>query len=90
MSSRVSATFALPAPGHETVRCLECASRVCESLQEVPGVARVECGASGTEVLVEFDPGRIGEADIAEEMRQFGLELADEFAHAAWRITGLD
>jgi copper chaperone CopZ len=90
MSSRVSAIFAIPAPGRDAVRCLECANRVCEALQDVPGVARVECGSTGSDVLVEFDPGRIGEAEIAHEMRQFGLELASELGHAAWRISGLD
>jgi len=41
-------------------------------------------------VRIEFDPARVTEADLAVEMDRFGMELADSFRHAAWRITGLD
>lgn len=90
MSERASAVFEIPAPQVARVRCLECADRACDVLQQVPGVAKVECDNGATTVRVEFDPGRITEADLAAELDRFGLELAEAKRHAAWRVTGLD
>lgn len=91
MSDRATATFELPAaPIGGSVRCERCAERVCTSLDEVPGVVRVDCDPSGSSVSVEFDPVRVSESEIAALLRGFGLELASSMRHAAWRIVGLD
>lgn len=88
--SKTIATFDLPQHGAAGVRCAGCAERVCDALRDVPGVGRVECDAVGTSVRVEYDPERLGEADLSIEMDRFGLELAENVRHAAWRVTGLD
>jgi copper chaperone CopZ len=90
MSERASATFDLPSGPSAPLRCSACANRACEALGSVPGVARVDCDAAGAAVRVEYDPGRVSEADLAAEMEQFGLELAESVHHAAWRVSGLD
>lgn len=84
------ATFDVPGAVPSALRCTACSNRACTLLGELPGVARVDCGATGGEIRVEFDPGRITEADLAVEMERFGLELAEAVRHAAWRVTGLD
>lgn len=90
MSERATAVFDLPAPQVASVRCIECASRACETLQSIPGVAKVECDTGSSSVSVEFDPARVTEADLGAELDRFGLELAQSTRHAAWRVTGLD
>lgn len=90
MSGHASATFELPASSGTSVTCAACANRACEAMGRVPGVMRVECDAAGQAVRVEFDTGRVSEADLAVEMERFGLELGSTLHHAAWRITGLD
>ena len=90
MSDRASATFDSPGSVSSPLRCTACANRACEALGDVPGVAKVDCDASGATVRIEFDPARVSEADLTIEMERFGLELSESVRHAAWRITGLD
>lgn len=87
--SIATATFQIPAPRPPAPRCAECAARVCAALEQVPGVVRADC-SSGSTVVVEFDPARVSEAELAAEVERFGMELAESVAHAAWRVTGLD
>lgn len=90
MSDRASAVFDIPAPEASVVRCAECASRVCDSLRDVPGVHNVDCDGAGASVRVEYDPDRVSESDLEAEVSRFGAELGRGIAHAAWRVTGLD
>lgn len=88
--TRSVATFEIPAPPSTSVRCVACANRACQALGQVPGVARVDCDATSSAVVVEFDADRVSTDDLAEEMSRFGLTLADSVHHAAWRVSGLD
>jgi Zn2+/Cd2+-exporting ATPase len=86
---RASATFELPTHGEGGHRCARCESRLCARVEEIPGVLRVECEANGP-MRVDFDPERISEDTLDAQTRRFGAELEGVFAHAVWRITGLD
>ncbi len=86
---RATATFELPAHGEGGHRCQRCESRLCARVEEIPGVLRVECEASGP-MRVDFDPGRISEDALGNQTLRFGAELEGVYAHAVWRITGLD
>lgn len=89
MSERATASFELPTHAEKGVRCAECTSRVCARVETLPGVFRVECDARG-EVRVEYDPDRVTEEDLDAATRRYGVELAGVYAHAVWRVTGLD
>jgi len=56
----------------------------------VAGVTRVECDPGGGLVRVEFDPDRVTEPSLAEELERLGMTLAASVHHAAWRVSGLD
>lgn len=88
--TRTSATFEIPAHVDSSIRCLGCAERVCQALQEVPGVMRVECDPAGGAVRVDYDDDRITEGELAGDLDRFGYDLSSAVRHAAWRITGLD
>jgi copper chaperone CopZ len=88
--TRTSATFEIPGSAESAVRCLGCAERVCQALQEVPGVMRVECDPSGGAVRVDYDDERITEGELSEDLDRFGYDLSSAVRHAAWRIMGLD
>ena len=88
-AAREIATFQMPSHGEGGHQCSRCRSRLCGRVEELPGVARVECGPSGP-VRVEFDPQRISERELGEEMGRYGAELEGVYAHAVWRIGGLD
>lgn len=90
MTDHATATFELPSTPVSSLRCTACANRACETLSGVPGVTKVDCDAVGSAVLVEYDPGRVSEADLTAEMERFGLSLTETVHHAAWRITGID
>lgn len=86
---RASATFDMPTHGEDGHRCVRCESRLCARIEDIPGVLRVECEANGP-MRVDFDPERISEDTLDVQTRRFGAELEDVFAHAVWRIVGLD
>ena len=88
-AQRAIATFTVPVPAEQGVRCAECVSRVCAQVETVPGVARVECDPRGT-MRVEYDLTRVSEADLSAATERYGLELAGVYEHAAWHVTGLD
>ncbi len=88
--TRTSATFEIPASPETSVRCLGCAQRVCEALQDVPGVMRVDCDPTGGAVRIDYDDERISEGELTEDLDRFGYDLSTAVRHAAWRITGLD
>ncbi len=88
--TRTSATFEIPTQAESPVRCLGCAERVCQAMQDVPGVMRVECDPNGGAVRVDYDDERITESELAEDLDRFGYDLSSAIRHAAWRITGLD
>ena len=88
-AAREIATFQMPSHGEGGHQCSRCRSRLCGRVEELPGVARVECGPSGP-VRVEFDPQRISERELGDEMGRYGAELEGVYAHAVWRIGGLD
>ncbi|MBI5232159.1 MAG: heavy-metal-associated domain-containing protein [Coriobacteriales bacterium] len=90
MTERASATFTLQGPRSDRARCMACAERVCESLQQVPGVGKVECNPSAGAVVVEYDAERVSEADLIAEVEHFEMTLAESVGHASWRISGLD
>lgn len=86
---RESATFQMPDHGESGHQCSRCRSRLCGRIEELPGVARVDCAPSGP-MRVEFDPDRVTESELGEEMQRYGAVLAGVYAHAVWRIGGLD
>jgi hypothetical protein len=88
-AERASATFELPVHAGAGHRCTQCESRVCARVEELPGVLRVECEASGP-MRVEFDPTRVSQEQLDAETRRYGAELEGVFAHAVWHVTGLD
>ena len=88
-AERASATFELPAHGGSGHRCAECTSRLCTRVEELPGVTRVECEASGP-MRVEFDPAVVSETQLGAETRRYGAELEGVYVHAVWHVTGLD
>ncbi len=88
--TRTSATFEIPANPETSVRCLGCAQRVCEALQDVPGVMRVDCDPTGGGVRIDYDDDRITERELTDDLDRFGYDLSTAVRHAAWRITGLD
>ena len=90
MTDRATATFDFAAITEAPLKCAACANRACEALGSIPGVQKVDCNVAGSAVQVEYDPGRLSEADLGVEMERFGLELAEAVHHAAWRVTGLD
>lgn len=90
MSENATAIFEMPSPPESPVRCMACVTRACETIGQFPGVAHVECDAASSALRIEFDAGRVTEADLSAEMERFGLELAESVRHAAWRVTGLD
>jgi hypothetical protein len=87
-SERAAATFELPQHGTGR-RCAECASRLCGRVEELPGVLRVECEASGP-MRVQFDPTVVGEDELDAATRRYGAELEGVYVHAVWHVTGLD
>jgi len=86
---RATATFELPTPAEKGVRCAECANRVCAQVGSMPGVFRVECDMRG-EMRVDYDPGEVSEEDLDAATRRLGVDLAGVYAHAVWRVAGLD
>jgi Zn2+/Cd2+-exporting ATPase len=88
-AERASATLDLPAQLRGGVGCAECVSRLSARVESLPGVLRVD--SSGPSSLrVEFDPRELDESELAEATQRFGVELAGVYAHAVWRVTGLD
>jgi hypothetical protein len=88
-ATREIATFQMPPHGEGGHQCSRCRSRLCGRVEELPGVARVDCGPSGP-MRVEFDPQRISERELDEQMQRYGAEIEGVYAHAVWRIGGLD
>lgn len=88
-TAREIATFQMPPHGEGGHQCSRCRSRLCGRVEELPGVARVDCGPTGP-MRVEFDPQRTSEDELAEQMRRYGAEIEGVYAHAVWRIGGLD
>lgn len=88
-AQRAAATFRIPSHADKGVRCQQCASRLCAQVEEMPGVARVECDPRGT-LRVEYDPSRVSEADLSSATERYGIELAGVYEHAVWHVTGLD
>ena len=86
---RASATFELPVHGEAGHRCASCESRLCARVEEMPGVLRVECESNGP-MRVDFDPSQVSEQELSAETRRYGVELEGVYAHAVWRVTGLD
>ena len=88
-AERASAAFDLPVHGDAGHRCAQCESRLCARVEELPGVLRVECESNGP-MRIEFDPSLVTEQELGVETRRYGAELEGVYAHAVWRVTGLD
>jgi len=63
---------------------------VCEALQGVPGVTRVQCDPQASSVDVEFDANSTSVDVLQARVSGLGRQVAETVAHAAWRISGLD
>jgi Cd2+/Zn2+-exporting ATPase len=86
---RASAQFDLPPREGEERRCAECETRLQDRIGVMPGVVSAECDAGGP-IRVEFDPSKVTEAELAAETLRHCAELDEAYAHAVWRVTGLD
>jgi Zn2+/Cd2+-exporting ATPase len=89
-AERASATFTLPSHAEGGTRCAQCSSRLCAQVEAMPGVLHVDCDARGASMRVDYDPGQVTEADLDDATRHYGAQLAGVYAHAVWRVTGLD
>ena len=58
--------------------CASCARRVSNGLQELKGVESVEPRVLSKDVLVQFDPGRVGADKIADVVRSLGYDIERE------------
>jgi copper chaperone CopZ len=85
----MSAVLNVPAAREGGVRCAGCTARVCEGLESLPGVLRVECEAAGS-VKVDYDADRTSRAELEAESTRLGVAVSATYSHAAWRVTGLD
>jgi Zn2+/Cd2+-exporting ATPase len=86
---RASAQFDLPPREGEDRRCPECESRLQERVGALPGVLNAECDAGGP-IHVQFDPSQVTAEELQAETLRHCAELEETYAHAVWRVTGLD
>lgn len=64
--------------GDQKIHCEGCEQRLGRALKRLPGVSRVEAGADSQRVVVEFDPGRVGDEELRERLYLLGYEVTDE------------
>jgi copper chaperone CopZ len=64
-------TLRIPVSG---MTCGNCARTVEKKLTSSPGVSRVEVDLAGAAATVEFDPERIGEAEIGAAIEKLGFQ----------------
>ncbi len=89
-ATRETAVFELPKERSTSLRCAACTDRACEAMERVPGVMRVECDSTQSQVRVEFDASRLTAEEIERRITRFDLEFEQAIAHKAWRVSGLD
>ena len=58
--------------------CASCARRISDRLEKLDGVERVETRVVSKDLRVEFDPGRMGEATIADTVRSLGYKVTQD------------
>lgn len=89
-TGRGIAVFELPKDRATSLRCAACMDRTCEAIGTVPGVLRVDCDTSQSQVRVEYEPDVITGEQIERRMADLDLELSQTLVHRAWRVSGLD
>lgn len=71
-ASAASSIIVLEVPGMD---CVSCARRISDRLEQLNGVEKVEPRVISRDIRVEFDSARIGEEDIAANIKDLGYEI---------------
>ena len=77
-------------PLHIDEDCVACAGRLRDGLAQHRGIAAIEPGASGSSVLVRYDPDLCSLDCLEETARELHVELVGRFEHRVLRVAGMD
>ncbi len=86
---RETAVLEVPVRSESSVRCSECAARVCAGVERLGGVLHVECDPRGT-MRVDYDAESITPDRLLESAQALGAQFDGVYEHALWRVGGLD
>ena len=70
--------------------CVACAERLHDGLAQHRGIAAVEPAASGSSVLVRYDPDLCSLDCLERTAQELRVELAGHFEHQVLRVSGMD
>ena len=70
--------------------CADCAGRLEEGLRRHRGIEAVEAAASGTALLVRYDPDLCSLDCVGKEAGRLRVDLARTFEHAVLGVAGMD
>lgn len=71
-------------------RCAECVERLRHAVDALEGVHGAVVDARTWTLAISYDPGQTTPHALGDAVRRLGLEIGRGYAHASYRLSGLD